>query len=53
MRKTLKCELELQNVISSVIPGSTTSSVQPLDSSVNKLLKGLIRNQEDDHWDNF
>jgi hypothetical protein len=25
--------------------------VQPLDISVNKLLKGLIRNQEEQYWD--
>jgi hypothetical protein len=52
MRKTLEHELKLQNVVPSVIPGGTTSYVQPLDISVNKLLKGLIRNQEEDHWDN-
>jgi hypothetical protein len=51
IREDLKEELQLQNITSSIIPGGGTGYVQPLDISVNKLLKGLIRNQEEQHWD--
>jgi hypothetical protein len=47
IREDLKEELQLQNITSSIIPGGGTGYVQPLDISVNKLLKGLIRNQEE------
>jgi hypothetical protein len=49
LRHELKAEYELQNVLVSIIPGGGTGYVQPLDISVNKLLKGLIRNQEEEH----
>ena len=51
VRKALKDELKAQNITSSIIPGGCTAYVQPLDISVNKLMKGLIRDQEEDHWE--
>lgn len=50
VRKALKYELEAQNITSSIIPGGCTAHIQPRDISVNKLIKGLIRDQED-HWE--
>jgi len=51
MREDLKEELRIQNITSSIIPGGGTGFVQPLDICFNKLIKGLIREQEEEHWD--
>ena len=42
-RYKLKHKLKRQNIVTSIIPSSGTGYVQPLNISINKLLKGLIR----------
>jgi hypothetical protein len=43
--------LKQQGVVLSVIPGGCTGFVQPLDVSLNKLLKDLIKDKQDKHFD--
>jgi hypothetical protein len=49
MRVALKEEADKQDITLSIIPGGGTGYVQPLDISVNKLIKGLVRDQEEEH----
>ncbi|ESZ90371.1 hypothetical protein SBOR_9243 [Sclerotinia borealis F-4128] len=48
LRQTLK---DL-NMTTSIIPGGTTGYIQVLDVSVNKTMKDLIRNLEEEYYDN-
>ena len=43
--------LKRQGVTISVIPGGCTGYVQPLDVSLNKPLKDLIRDEQERHFD--
>jgi DDE superfamily endonuclease len=43
--------LKRQGVTISVIPRGCTGYVQPLDVSLNKPLKDLIKEEQDDHFD--
>jgi hypothetical protein len=43
--------LKSQRTTISVIPGGCTGYIQPLDVSLNKPLKDLIQEEQDDHYD--
>jgi hypothetical protein len=43
--------LKVQKTTLSVIPGGCTGMIQVLDVSINKLLKDLIREEQDNHYD--
>jgi hypothetical protein len=43
--------LKRQGITLSVIPGGYTGYVQPLDVSLNKPLKDLIKEEQDRHFD--
>jgi hypothetical protein len=43
--------LKQQGVVLSVILGGCTGFVQPLDVSLNKPLKDLIKDEQDRHFD--
>jgi hypothetical protein len=44
-------ELKKQKTTLLAIPGGCIGLVQPLDVSVNKPLKALIKEEQDNHWD--
>jgi hypothetical protein len=44
-------EFKRQGVTVSVIPGGCTGYIQPLDTSINKTLKDLIKEEQDEHFD--
>jgi hypothetical protein len=44
-------ELRKQKTTLSAILGGCTGLVQPLDVSINKPLKALIKEEQDNHWD--
>jgi hypothetical protein len=44
-------ECKAQKTTLSVIPGGCTGYIQPLDVSLNKLLKALIKEEHDNHYD--
>jgi hypothetical protein len=48
---TVRNALKAQKVTVSVIPGGCTGIVQVLDVSLNKLLKALIKEEQDSHYD--
>jgi hypothetical protein len=48
---TVSSVLKRQGVTLSVIPGGYTGYVQPLDVSLNKPLKDLIKEEQDKHFD--
>jgi hypothetical protein len=39
------------NTITSIIPGGCTAYLQPLDIFINKIIKNLIRDAEEQHYD--
>jgi hypothetical protein len=39
------------NTTISVIPGGCTSYIQPLDVSINKIIKNIVKQCEEDHYD--
>jgi len=43
--------LKRQGVTLSVIPGGCTGYIQPLDVSLNKPLKDLIKEEQDNYFD--
>jgi hypothetical protein len=44
-------EFKKLNTTISVIPGGCTGYVQPLDVSINKIMKSIIQQCEEDHYD--
>jgi hypothetical protein len=48
-RQALKKKFKDQNVTESIIPGGGTADLQPLDISINKLIKEFIRDQVEEH----
>jgi hypothetical protein len=44
-------ELKKLNTTISIIPGGCTSYVQPLDVSINKIIKNIIKQCKEDHYD--
>jgi hypothetical protein len=44
-------EFKKLNTTISVIPGGCTGYLQPLDVSCNKIIKNIIRQCEEDHYD--
>jgi len=47
----VRAELKRQRTTMSAIPGGCTGFVQLLDVSINKPLKALIKEEQDNHWD--
>jgi hypothetical protein len=47
----VRAELKKQRTTMSAIPGGCTGFVQPLDVSINKPLKVLIKEEQDNYWD--
>jgi len=48
---TVRSALKAQKTTISVVPGGCTRMVQVLDVSLNKPLKALIKEEQDDHYD--
>jgi hypothetical protein len=51
VRQQLREELKKLNTITSIIPGGCTAYLQPLDIFINKIIKNLIRDAEEQHYD--
>jgi len=49
----VRCVLKTQKTTISVIPGGCTGFVQVLDVSLNKPLKDLIKEEQDNHYDRY
>jgi hypothetical protein len=49
----VRCTLKAQKTTLSVIPGGYTGIVQVLDVSINKLLKDLIKEEQDSYYNQY
>ena len=47
----VRAEFKKQKTTLSAIPAGCTGLVQPLDVSINKTLKGFIKEEQDNYWD--
>jgi hypothetical protein len=51
LRQQLREEVQRLNTVTSIIPGGGTPYLQPLDICANKILKDIIRNCEERHYE--